>query len=288
MKENALTLIKYLKLKKIYLDRNEFLFRINSHPNYPSLLSIVSALNYNGVRNYVLELDNSDVENLPDDFMTFVTPEEQEPKLVAVKKKNEKYIIENRSFTHKEFVSQWNNIAVLIDKTESAVTSKNYKNSVLRTLSIIYFAFYIYACTKIYLPSFFLLSFCGFLISILAIRKTFGNESFIEKKICSGNSYLDCSFSDVKKKSITSYFADFSFIYFLLNILATFFLFIANQHHFYKLFFEIQKLLLIVILPVVGYSLFYQFFKAKKICPLCMGIVAVLSLQTCLIWEHFH
>jgi ABC-type bacteriocin/lantibiotic exporter with double-glycine peptidase domain len=60
-------LINYLKL-----DKQEFLFQFNSHPNYPSALAFSDTLNFMGVRNDAYELDKEYWDELPEEFITIV------------------------------------------------------------------------------------------------------------------------------------------------------------------------------------------------------------------------
>lgn len=60
-------LINYLKL-----DKQEFLFQFNSHPNYPSALAFSDTLNFMGVRNDAYELDKEYWDELPEEFIAIV------------------------------------------------------------------------------------------------------------------------------------------------------------------------------------------------------------------------
>lgn len=46
MNENYHFLFEYLKKEQITIDRNEFLFQIQSHPESPSLLAISETFDY--------------------------------------------------------------------------------------------------------------------------------------------------------------------------------------------------------------------------------------------------
>lgn len=279
MVESIANILKYLEKKNIYLDGKEFSFQINSHPAFPSLLSIVSALNINRVYNYVLEIEDSEINELPDDFMTFITLAENEQELMSVEKISEGYLI-NRKYkmSENDLLAKWNNIVVIIDETESDLQKKSIDRYLLpfAGLSVLILLTFLYYHIHLYSFIYLVLSLCGFFLSVLSLRKVFGIESSMVSKVCSGT-YTDCSFSDAKNTSFLSGFGDYSMVYFFTNIITI--LFLSNRQHD-DVFFTIQRLLLIVILPVIAYSLFYQLFKIKKVCPLCIGIIIILLLQT--------
>ncbi|KFF01899.1 vitamin K epoxide reductase family protein [Chryseobacterium luteum] len=279
MVESIANILKYLEKKNIYLDGKDFSFQINSHPAFPSLLSIVSALNINRVCNYVLEIEDSEIDELPDDFMTFVALTGNEQELMYVEKKNECYLVNGKyKISKDDLLSKWNKIVVIVDETQSDLKKKGISTYLLPFVGISILIILIGLYYYIHLNSFMylLLSLCGFSLSVLSLKKVFGIESSIVSKVCSGT-YKDCSFSETKNTDFISNFGDYSLVYFFTNMISILFL-SNNQNH--DVFVSIQKLLLIIILPVMAYSLFYQLFKMKKVCPLCIGIIIILILQT--------
>lgn len=279
MVESISNILKYLQKKNIHLDRKEFSFQINSHPAFPSLLSIVSALNVNYVSNFAVEIDNSEIDELPDDFMTFITVADNEQELAFVEKTNQDFLINGKyKVNEKDFLSTWNNIVVLIDENQSGhkkKTDRRYKLMLAGIFGLIVLI-YIYFQISLHSLIFLFLSLCGFFLAVVSLRKVFGIESPVVDKVCSGT-YTDCSLSGDKTTGFVSHFGNFSLVYFLVNVISLLFLCNSGSE---AVFFTIQKILLIIILPVIGYSLFYQLFKIKKVCPLCIGIIIILLLQT--------
>ncbi|SIT22210.1 Vitamin K epoxide reductase family protein [Chryseobacterium ureilyticum] len=280
MAESIDNILKYLKKKDILLERKTFTSQIQSHPAFPSLMSIISALNVNFIYNYAIEIENSEVHELPNDFLTYVELKDNQSELVFVEKANTDYLINGKhTLDENDFLKKWNNIVILIDETHSIPQKTSNNRHIpwvivgLVLILLIFAAYQINRFSFIYL----LLSLCGFFMSVLSLRKIFGIENHIVNRVCSGN-YTDCSFSnDTKSKNFVSNFGDFSLVYFFSNIVS---LLLLQASHNDGVFLMIQKILLIVIFPVIGYSLFYQIFRIKKICPLCIGIILVLLLQT--------
>ena len=73
MTEDFNYLFQYLEKEKIAIDKKEFEFQIQSHPDYPSLLSIADTLSFFNINNGVMRLDSSEIELLPELFIVFLT-----------------------------------------------------------------------------------------------------------------------------------------------------------------------------------------------------------------------
>ncbi|REC46247.1 vitamin K epoxide reductase family protein [Chryseobacterium pennipullorum] len=280
MVESISNILKYLNKKNIYPDAKEFSFQVNSHPAFPSLLSIVSTLNIHHIRNYAVEIDNSEIDELPDDFMAFITLSDGGQELAVVEKKEGYYLVNGRDKMNEgDFLTKWNNIAVLIDESDSLITKKGYGlyKAAFTVIAAVILLAYLYYTVPISSFTYFMLSLCGLFLSVLSLKKIFGIENTVVTKVCSG-AYTDCSFSgEGKNKNFISNFGDYSLAYFLTNVITLLFLVNEQQDNVFAM---IQKALLVIIFPVIGYSLFYQVFRIRKICPLCIGIIIVLLLQT--------
>ncbi len=50
-------LFQYLDKEKIEFDKEEFLFQMQSHPDYPSILAIADALTFFNIKNGVVRVD---------------------------------------------------------------------------------------------------------------------------------------------------------------------------------------------------------------------------------------
>lgn len=282
MVESITNILKYLEKKGIHLESKKFSFQVNSHPSFPSLLSLASALHINNIPNYALEIDDSEIDELPDDFLAFLELKDNEQELAFIEKVSgsEGYRINGRyKLSEKDFLLKWNNIVILIDETQSVVRKKKNNKGNILLLGSLMLILLIYAYYQMSISSsiYLFLSLCGLIVSILSLRKIFGIESPVMNKVCSGN-YTDCSFSeDHKNGGFVSNFGDYSLVYFLTNVVSLLF-----QHN--ETFTSIQKALVIVVVPVIGYSLYYQLFKIRKICPLCIGIILILLLQIFILW----
>jgi hypothetical protein len=57
-------------LGKLHLDKQEFSFQFQSHPNYSSALAFSDTLNFLGVKNNAYELEKEFWDELPEEFIT--------------------------------------------------------------------------------------------------------------------------------------------------------------------------------------------------------------------------
>lgn len=71
-------LFQYFEKESINIDKDEFLFQVQSHPDYPSLLSISDTLNFFQIDNGALTLSFSDIDMLPDTFMVLLNSNEKD------------------------------------------------------------------------------------------------------------------------------------------------------------------------------------------------------------------
>jgi hypothetical protein len=75
MNEEFNFLYQYLEKEELSIDKTEFDFQIKSHPNYPSLLSIIDTLSFFNIENGVLDVSTSEIELLPNRFVALLETE---------------------------------------------------------------------------------------------------------------------------------------------------------------------------------------------------------------------
>ena len=80
-------LFQMLEKENLTIDKTEFEFQIQSHPDYPSLLAIADTLSFFNIDNGVIRIAISDIELLPDRFVTLLKEEESDAKLYFIEKK---------------------------------------------------------------------------------------------------------------------------------------------------------------------------------------------------------
>ncbi|WP_375191180.1 thioredoxin domain-containing protein [Chryseobacterium sp.] len=261
-------LINYLKL-----DKQEFLFQFNSHPNYPSALAFSDTLNFMGVRNDAYELDKEYWDELPEEFITIV-----DNSFSLVKKNGTQYSIysDKAKTLNKEELHKKSTDFVLLfekDKVEQK-TVTSYKPFIYAIFAVVL----IYSAINLawYEAVFNVLSLVGVYISLELFNQKFGNTSTVIGSICgdtAGNQAVNsCNkiITQDKTNILGLKFSDFSLIYFVgLTILG--------------LFLPVTSLLIkgftFASVIAIGYSLYVQGFVEKTFCRVCLLIISVLTAQ---------
>ncbi|MBW8522225.1 thioredoxin domain-containing protein [Chryseobacterium chendengshani] len=256
------------------LDRQEFYFQFNSHPNYPSALAFSDTLNFLGIKNDAYELDKEYWEELPDEFMALVNDS-----FSLVKKKGNDFTIYSdkiRNLSKKELYENSGDFVLLFEKTEHVKTTAffNFKPFIYLIFGIV-ILFSLIQLTW-YESLFNILSLAGVYISIELFNQKFGQESAVVSNICGGGSgnisQSACSkiFSSDKTDVLGLKLSDLSLIYFL-GISFIGLLFPDAQ-------FVLRVLALISVLVIV-YSFYIQAFVEKSLCRICLVIIFILLAQ---------
>src|SRR5690606_32742893 len=123
--------------------------------------------------------------------------------------------------------------------------------------------------------TYLLLSIIGLLLGIFIIQESLGEANPVVSKVCNGsNKTVSCDSvvkSNEGKLLFGISFSDLPIVFFLTNLFL-----IAIK----PAFFEQIGFFCLLSVPVIFYSVYLQKFKIKKWCILCLGVSAVLLLQT--------
>ncbi|MBV8326031.1 thioredoxin domain-containing protein [Chryseobacterium sp.] len=262
-------LINYLKL-----DKQEFIFQFNSHPNYPSALAFSDTLNFMGIKNDAYELDKEYWDELPEEFIAIV-----ENSFSLVKKSGGSYSVYSekaKTLNKEELYKNSSDFVLLFEKTEAAENKLAFNFKPVLYLIFAVIAVYSFVSLQIYEALFNLLSLVGVYISMEIFNQKFGNTSAVIGSICGGVSVVQTANSCDKiiKQDKTSImglkFSDFSLIYFVG--LAALGLFLPATAYIIKGFTFVSIL-------AIGYSLYIQAFAEKTFCRICLLIISVLAAQ---------
>lgn len=262
-------LINYLKL-----DKQEFLFQFNSHPNYPSALAFSDTLNFMGVRNDAYELDKEYWDELPEEFIAIV-----DNSFSLVKKTGNNYAVYSdkaKTLNREELYKSSTDFVLLFEKTNHAESKPiiSFRPFVYAILAI--FTIYTLLNHTWYEALFNILSLAGVYISLEIFNQKFGNSSAVIGSICGDTSANPTTNSCHKiiiqdKTSILGLkFSDFSLIYFIgLSVLG---LFLPDTAFIIKGFTFVSVL-------AIAYSLYIQGFVEKTFCRVCLLIISILAAQ---------
>ncbi|MBC2843500.1 vitamin K epoxide reductase family protein [Winogradskyella flava] len=277
----------YLNKIDIHTNKEELEFQLLSHPSYPSLHAVTGVLDHFRIDNLAAEVptDLETFNQLPEVFFTLIKNGSKE--FVVVTKDSHQQVgvhyhnKEKKPKPIEEFIAEWSGIVVIAEKSNITVEKKGVSNkNFIKSISIISLALLLFtffsAKPSLFQIVHFILSLIGVLISILIIQHEFGFQSKAVEKLCTGSKSTSCEvILNSKGANFSKYIklSDLSFIYFAGMVLS--WVIVANVNHQYLSI----VVLTICSIPITFYSLFYQYKIAKKWCPLCLMIIAVLWLQ---------
>ncbi|MFV8348795.1 vitamin K epoxide reductase family protein [Flavobacterium sp. GT2N3] len=280
-----------MEKEDIKVDKVEFLFQIQSHPDYPSILAIADVLTFFNIRNGVVRVDVSEIELLPKRYIALLIEENDKPtfdsQLYYIEQKGIQYfctkdkkIIE---ISKPLLESRWNEIVLLVKKEEIGNAVDVEKDNlfwVLPSLCIGLFLSILFMVEEnLETKLFFIFPIIGILFSFAALKDLFGAKSELINNFCNISSTTSCSTIIGSNKWKIFSFVDLSslsIVFYSTQLVALFMFLLSNNAVEY---FYIQKILLFSAVPVVLLSVYYQKFVEKKWCPICLAIVSILVLE---------
>lgn len=283
MSDKLKFLFQYLKKIDITIDQDEFTFQVQSHPDFPSLLSIVDALSFFNISNDAIHVPISSLDLLPNNFVSLLKEENKEPKLYYIEKRGTSYYCFNENkmelISRFSLESRWNDIVLFVEKSEIDIAKP--KKAIQYILPLICFILFLIVISrfKIGLTLFFIFPTLGIIFTTFALKDLFGVKSEFVNSFCNFAVSTSCSNvvdSDKWKIFKLINFSDLSIFLFTSQFLGLlFFLLSGNVVDF----FSIQMIVLSASLPIIFLSLYYQKFVEKKWCPICLVIIVLVFLE---------
>jgi thiol-disulfide isomerase/thioredoxin len=270
----------WLKELKIPASASYIRQHLNTHPDYPSLLSITDTLDELGLENTAIQIEKDQLHEMPVPFLAHLDGNGGE--FVMVKNRD------NLDKQFPDFFKRWGGVAIAAEQpqgwqhglnTEWQQKDKNIQQSIVFTLAA--FALFIIISAAVsfsWLQSgLLLIAVTGIFVSWLIVSKDLGIENKIADEVCGATA--DCN-TVIHSKTATLPFeigwSDGGIIYFsFLLVLSVIASFTQTGSGIYPVLF----LLAICSLPLTFYSLYYQWQVTKKWCRLCLITVGLLWLQ---------
>ncbi len=279
-------LFYYLEKEGIIIDKEEFIYQIKSHSDYPTLLSISDTLNFFSIDNAAIRINFSEIESLPNRFIALLHDSENKDRLLFIEKKGSKYfIIEDKKtleISIFDLEKNWANIILLIEKSELEVI-KNNRYRFTWLLPVFCLSSFLLTLIKIesnlVFKLFFIFPIIGFLFSVAALKDLFGAKSEIINNFCNLTVSTSCStIVNSDKWKFFSYinFSDLAIVFFTSQFFGLLTLLITKNS---TDFFSIQFVLLFCSVPIILLSLYFQKFVEKKWCPICLVIISIIILE---------
>lgn len=287
MRENFNFLFQYLEKEDIAIDKSEFEFQIQSHPDYPALVSIADTLSFFNIKNGAIRVEVPDIGILPDRFVALLKEENSSLQLYFIERKNDVYFCakDNKplAISKSELESRWKDIVLLVEKQENEEVQKSTKNHwswvlqifVLAVLVLVLSQFETTLASKLFL----VFPIVGILFSIAALKDLFGTKSELLNSFCNMTTSTSCTMvvgsTQWKIFEIVN-FSDLSMVFFTSQFLGLLVFLLSGNTTAY---FAMQQILLLVAVPVLFLSIYYQKFVEKKWCPICLVIISIVLLE---------
>lgn len=273
---------KFIAAHKFHPDKEEFQDHFFSHPDYPSLYAVTDTMDFFGIENLAAKVTHEQFSELPVQFLTLINAAEGE-QFIYVTQHNDQLVsyLDDDNIKHIiptiDFLNNWTQVVIVIDENENTAVEKKSASSTaiiwiftLLTVLTIYNQLTQNAAYVVFLYAFF--AFCGLGLSILLLQESLGINKEITSKICKigqsdfngCQSVLNSSVARIYKNFTLS---DACFVFFSTLILL---LTVAKTTHLYYI------TIAFFVLPIVLFSLYYQYQIVKKWCVLCLGISANL------------
>ena len=284
IKKEVNIVLSYLKLLNIYIEGDEFLYQIESHPDAPSLLAYSDALSFFGIDNLAFNLDFNEIDNLPDNFLSIVKNPSNEIHLYVshIKQSDNLFFVtdhEGKTLQkdRNELKEIWSGVVLLAEKSEDSVSQNIYLTKVLPVFLVGLIFLAIYVNQNLFSLLFSVLVLIGVYLSIEAIKTELGFDSTISKQFCTAMENADCGQVINSKKSIFGKIklSDISIWFFSSQLLGLLIFESKSINSLFSLLFVI----LCCALPVTLYSVYFQKYVERKWCPICLTIIALMYAQ---------
>nr|WP_246615980.1 vitamin K epoxide reductase family protein [Aquimarina litoralis] len=267
---------------------DELNLQLVSHPNFPNLIAIVDLFNHLGIEHYALELQKelSILAELPKYFLAHIIGDKG-PQLALISMKRNKLVVktgkkEEQIISKEEFIKIWSGIVICINDEKSEVNERSIGSTSVQSIVLTATLVSIIAImlksdfTTFQLIS-FVLSIVGAFISFLIIQQEIGSGSSAVAKFCNASEKTSCE-ATINSKGALLFgvlkLSDMGIVYFSSLLLLWLLSSISTT--------SLAPLVILAgycSIPMMLYSVVYQWLVIKKWCLLCLGIVSVLLVQ---------
>ena len=273
----------------IQLHKEELKLQLLSHPSYPSLHSVTGVLEHFGVPNVALKVPSTleVLDQAPNCFLANIILDSGEELVLAEKKKAVIKITyqdkKSESYSVEKFIKLWTGVVVAIEKDENVEEVTTHPMAslgkwFLYLSAIVFLGYGLYATADLFAGTHFILSAVGLIISVFIAKHELGSQSATANSFCNLSENTSCD-AILNSKGATLFgtfkLSDLGMVAFASCCLCWGLFAINGVSNF-----TIMSIVTLLAFPFTLYSVYYQFAVVKKWCPLCLGIVGVLLLQT--------
>lgn len=284
-----ITAYQYLNECKIKIERDFLQQRMQSHPDYPSLVSLTDALDELHISYSTVIIDKDKLHELQFPLLAHTTNNGSE----------DFEIINNlNSANDSEFLKRWNGIVLI---AESISTIRNKEHNALQkekrgngnkiviaisALTVIYLSVFLFHFDlTVLLLSF--LNALGIFISALIVMRSMGKDNILIQKLCITYGKYGCD-KLLQSKAASIFkgagWGDIGLVYFTGIFLCLLLANISGNSVF------ILPLLLIpftLSFAFTFFSVWYQWRVVKNWCKMCLIVVGIVWLQSLTLIDTF-
>jgi uncharacterized membrane protein len=271
------TVTQFLKALHIPVSEKYVQKLIASHPDFPSLLSISDTFTRLGVNHAARRVKKEDLIELAYPYLLPVG-------------NNVLFIKSAADLTkHKTDLDYWNEVVLQAEPTNRTADKLNNelhaKETTINKLGIgllalvgILLAYLIITSFSITSFLLFITSLAGVAVGYLLLAKELGVTYAAVDAFCNAGKNTNCD--RVLKADIKLFGIGFSDVVITFFIFQSITLILAQAlPETSRGYFVILAVLSLVTLPIIAFSLYYQYFVAKTWCRLCLIIAAILVVQ---------
>jgi uncharacterized membrane protein len=264
--------------------------RLQNHPDYPSLLALSDVLNEWKIENMAMHLSTTELLEVPTPFLAQLRVENGIFAFVeAVSSQSVRWWHSEKGWQKENmesFTEKYQGIVLLAENNEQA-EEKNYaenrKQEIMASLRLplvlmstllifvlgAYLAFDVNTTWNTYaLAS---VKLIGVIVSSLLLWYQIDKNNTFVKNLCQVNKKTNCdSILNSEAANLFSWlsWSEIGFFYFVGTLILTL-----------TKFETLLTVFTLLALPYTFYSIYYQAFKAKQYCTLCLSVVVLLWLE---------
>ena len=252
------------------------------HPDFPSLLSISDILHRLGVEHAVGRIERKTLEELSYPYL--LPLDKGRGDILLIKSKRDLTKHQSDLVHWRGVVLQAKGIKKTIDKTNhelylKEIRGRQYTVTLLVLLATLLFFPFVNSFSWLAF-TLLLTSIAGFMVGYFILANEIGVTYAVVDAFCNPKKAVANSCDTILKADIHLLGIKFS------DVALTYFIFQTVTLGFTRAlptatigFITVLAWLSVVTLPIIFFSLYYQYFVAKELCRLCLVVVSILAIQ---------
>lgn len=280
---------------QIPYDRSEIQFQMESHPSYPSLHAVTGVLDHFDITNVAARIPktNESLNQIPDFFIAQLKSAEFDGLFFVEKQQEDCSLLgvdgASKKISQDDFLHAFTGILLAVEKSENQEKESNTgalaSYLTFGVLALVLGYLFISSMVTFLQPLLLLTALVGLVIGVSIMQQELGIKNKIGEALCDGTSTNNNCNAVLNAESARLFGAyklsDLSLVYFVGYTLTTFCLTVQGQS------LDVLLIIAALSLPVTVYSVYYQAFKIKSWCFLCLGIVMILWGQAISIFWYY-